>query len=270
MHVFARDAAGAMYGGLELAEQLRVNGASGVIDTDRNPYMPMRGTKFNLPLDLRTPSYSDMSDSAQANIATIWDFGFWRAYLDKLARDRYNYVSVWNLHPFPSMVKVPEFPDVALSDVWKTRAPLAEDYSTRTTPLSPAMLANKQVVKKLTINQKIAFWRRVMQYAHERNISFYVVTSNIFTYGVDGKYGITDAIDNPKTVAYFRASVREMFSTYPLLAGIGLTAGENMGEVRMYSGRDSFDARKCWLVPYGQGVMTRRARRRAHSLIIAA
>ena len=71
-----------MYGGLELAEQIRTRGVDGVVDTDRNPYMPMRGTKFNIPLDLRNPSYSDMSDSAQQNIATVWDFEFWRAYLD--------------------------------------------------------------------------------------------------------------------------------------------------------------------------------------------
>ena len=54
-----------MYGGLELAEQIRTRGVKGVGDTDRNPYMSMRGTKFNIPLDLRTPSYTDMSDSAQ-------------------------------------------------------------------------------------------------------------------------------------------------------------------------------------------------------------
>ena len=64
--MFSSDAGGAMYGGLELAEQIRTRGVEGVVDTDRNPYMPMRGTKFNIPLDLRTPSYSDMSDSAQA------------------------------------------------------------------------------------------------------------------------------------------------------------------------------------------------------------
>lgn len=258
LHVFATDAAGAMYGGLELAEQIRAQGVDGVINTDRNPYMPLRGTKFNLPLDLRSPSYSDMSDSAQANIATVWDFEFWRAYLDQLARDRYNYVSLWNLHPFPSMVKVPEFPDVALNDVWRTRAPLAEDYSTRTTDiLTPAMLADKEVVRRLTIDQKIDFWRRVMEYARDRNITVGVITWNVFTYGVDGKYGITDALDNPKTVEYFRASVREMFRTYPLLAGIGLTAGENMGEVKMYSGGvDAFDVKEKWLFDtYGQGVL---------------
>ena len=248
-----------MYGGLELAEQIRTRGVEGVIDTARNPYMPMRGTKFNIPLDLRNPSYSDMSDSAQQNIATVWDFEFWRQYLDALARDRYNYVSLWNLHPFPSMVKVPEYPDVALNDVWRSTIKFDEDYPTRTTGLvTPAMLASKEVVKQFTIDQKIDFWRRVMQYAQDRNIEFYVMTWNIFTYGVDGKYGITDAIDNPKTVDYFRASVREMFRTYPLLRGIGLTAGENMGDASAYysGGTDSFDAKENWLLAtYGQGVL---------------
>lgn len=256
--VTARDVAGAMYGGLELAEQIRMKGIEGVVDTDRNPYMPLRGTKFNLPLDLRTPSYSDMGDSAQKNIGTIWDFEFWRAYLDQFARDRYNMVSVWNLHPFPSMVKVPEFPDVALDDVWRTTAALAEDYSTRTIDLvSPDMLAKHEVVRKLTIAEKMDFWRRVMAYAKDRNIQFYVVTWNIYTYGVDGKYGITDALDNPKTRDYFRASVRGMFRAYPDLAGIGLTAGENMGEVKMYSGGvDAFDVKEKWLFDtYGQGVL---------------
>ena len=250
--VFSTTAGGAMYGGLELAEQIRVHGVEGVQETERNPYMPMRGTKFNIPLDLRTPSYSDMGDSAQANIATVWDFEFWRAYLDQLARDRYNYVSLWNLHPFPSMVKVRGYPDVALDDVWRSKIAFDEDYPTRTTGLvTPAMLADKEVVKKLTIGEKIDFWRRVMQYAKDRNIEFYVVTWNIFTYGVDGKYGITDAIDNPKTIAYFRASVREMFRTYPLLRGIGLTAGENMGDAG-----SSFDAKENWIFDtYGQGVL---------------
>jgi hypothetical protein len=248
--ILSGDSAGAMYGGLELAEQIRTRGIEGVVDTDRNPYMPLRGTKFNIPLDLRTPSYSDMSDSAQANIETAWDFDFWCKYLDQLARDRYNMVSLWNLHPFPSLVKVPEYPDVALDDVWRSKIKFDEDYSTRTIGLvTPAMLANKEVLKTLTIGQKIDFWRRVMAYAKDRNIAFYIVTWNVYTYGVDGRYGITDAIDNPKTRDYFRASVREMFRTYPLLAGIGLTVGENMGEA-------SFQAKEDWaLATYGQGVL---------------
>jgi hypothetical protein len=250
IEIFSLTAGSAMYGGLELAEQIRTRGVDGVVDTDRNPYMAMRGTKFNIPLDLRTPSYTDMSDSAQANIATVWDFEFWRAYLDTLARDRYNYVALWNLHPFPSMVKVPAYPDVALNDVWRSKIQFAEDYDTNATGLvTPAMLANREVVKQLSIQQKIDFWRRVMSYARDRNIDFYVVTWNIFTYGVDGKYGITAAIDNPKTIDYFRASVREMFHTYPLLRGIGLTTGENMPDA-------SFEAKENWaFATYGQGVL---------------
>ena len=257
--VLSLGSAGAMYGGLGLAEQIRTRGVDGVADMDRNPYMSLRGTKFNIPLDLRTPSYSDMSDSAQANIDTVWDFDFWRAYLDELARDRYNMVSLWNLHPFPSMVKVPEYPDVALADVWRSKIQFDEDYSTRTTDIvTPAMLANKEVVRKLTIEQKIDFWRSVMEYARDRNIAVYIVTWNTYTYGVDGKHGITDAIDNPKTIDYFRASVRELFRSYPLLAGIGLTAGENMGDASAYysGGTDSFDAKENWLLAtYGQGVL---------------
>jgi hypothetical protein len=259
LHVTGADAAGAMYGGLELAEQIRVNGLDGVVDMDRTPYMPVRGTKFNIPLDLRTPSYSDMSDSAQRNIGTVWDFEFWRAYLDQLARDRYNMVSVWNLHPFPSMVRVPEYPDVALDDVWRTTVDFDEDYSTRATDIAtPAMLARHTVVRHLTIAQKIDFWRRVMAYAKDRNIAFYVFTWNIYTYGVDGKYRITSDLDNPKTADYFRASVRAMFDTYPLLAGIGLTVGENMGEPgpAVDGGADAFRRKEDWVfATYGQGVL---------------
>jgi hypothetical protein len=248
--VIGADVAGQMYGGLELAEQIRAFGVDGVKPLQLNPYMALRGTKFNLPLDVRTPSYSDMSDSAQAAIGTVWDFEFWRAYLDQLARHRYNGVSLWNEHPFPSMVRVPEYPDVALADVLRSTIKFEEDYPTTGTGLvTPAMLAHTQVVKKLTMDQKISFWRRVMRYAKDRNIEFCLITWNIFTYGVDGKYGITDTIDNPKTVDYFRASVRALFRTYPLLRGIGLTTGENMGQA-------SFEAKEDWaFATYGQGTL---------------
>ena len=54
---------------------------------------------------------------------------FWREFLDDLARHRYNVLTLWSLHPFPSLVKVPEFPDVALADVWRTKAPLDDTFS---------------------------------------------------------------------------------------------------------------------------------------------
>lgn len=245
-------AGGVMYGGLELAEQIRLEGLESVTAMQRTPHFGMRGVKFNVPLDVRTPSYSDMGDSAQANIATVWDFEFWREYLDALARHRYNYVSLWNLHPFPSLVRVPEYPDVALDDVQRSTIRFAEHYSTRTEDIvTPAMLAQVEVVKKLTIDEKIEFWRRVMTYAKERNIEFYVVTWNLYTYGAAGKHGITDSIESPVTADYFRKSVAALFRTYPLLRGIGVTAGENLG-----AHNASFQAKEDWLfATYGQGVL---------------
>jgi len=80
----------------------------------------------------------------------------------------------------------------------------------------------------MTIDEKIVFWQRVMAYAKSRNIEFWLINWNIFSYGTMGQYGIDDKIDNPITRDYFRKSVKAMVQTYPDLAGIGLTPGENM------------------------------------------
>ena len=55
----------------------------------------------------------------------------------------------------------------------------------------PAMLAHLETLKKMTIDEKIRFWREVMQYAHDRGIEVYLFTWNIFVWGAEGKYGIT-------------------------------------------------------------------------------
>ncbi len=111
------DASGAMYGGLDIAEAIRLGALDTLKSSDNKPHIEKRGIKFNIPLDLRTPSYTDCSDAAQANIPEVWEREFWIDYLDAMARHRYNVLSLWSLHPFPSMVKVPEFPKVALDDV---------------------------------------------------------------------------------------------------------------------------------------------------------
>jgi len=67
---------------------------------------------------------------------------------------------------------------------------------------------------------------------------------------VEGKYGITNAQDNPNTIAYLRECVRETVLTYPLLAGIGVTAGENM-ENR----NDEYDREKWLWKTYGLGIL---------------
>jgi hypothetical protein len=248
--VVANDQAGLMYGGLELAESIKLKGINSIDNITQNPYMKKRGVKMNIPLDVRTPSYTDVSDAAQQNIPEMWNMEFWKEYLDSLASYRFNFVSLWSLHPFPSMVKVPEYPDVALDDVHRSKATFQEYYSTRATGFdAPEIVNNYEVVKKISIDEKMKFWQEVMQYGKDRNIAFYIVTWNIYTCGATGKYGITDATDNPVTKDYFRKSVRQLFITYPLLAGIGLTTGENM------PGAD-FQAKEDWSFDtYAQGVL---------------
>ena len=248
--IIGADPAGTMYGGLELAEVVRVVGLAAVKNMDQNPYMTMRGTKFNIPLDVRSPSYTDVCDAAQKNIAEMWSFAFWKEYIDTLARYRFNYVSCWNLHPFPSLVQVPDYPDVALEDVKRSTVQWKEHYDLEGTGFdAPEIIKNVEILKKMTIHDKIAFWRRVMAYGKSRNVDFYFITWNIFINGTEGKYGITDEASNPITRDYFRKSVKQMFITYPDLKGIGLTTGENMYGV-------SFQDKEDWAYDtYAQGML---------------
>lgn len=88
-----------------------------------------------------------------------------------------------------------------------------------------------------------------MQYAKDRGIDVYLFTWNIFDWGADGKYGITSSQSNPITIDYFRKSVRNTFLTYPLLAGMGITAGEHMQHLK----GDLSDENWLWKT-YGEGI----------------
>ncbi len=249
--VFAPTADGVMYGGLDLAEAVRLGTLGDLKDSDHAPYIERRGIKFNIPLDLRTPSYSDSSDAFQQNIPEMWSMDFWREFLDEMARHRYNALTLWSLHPFPSIVKVPEFPEVALDDVWRTTMKLDSNFSHSASDMvKPEMLKSYEVVRKITIDEKIQFWRDVMQHARDRGIEVYWFTWNTFVWGAqDTQYGITTDLDNQTTIDYFRASVRETVLTYPLLAGMGITAGENMKQPSK-----EFSKEKWLWQTYGEGI----------------
>ena len=122
------DAVGAMYGGLDIAEAIRTGTFDSLKDADQKPHVAKRGIKFNIPLDLHTPSYSNCSDAGQANIPEVWERDFWMDFLNSMARNRYNVLSLWSLHPFPSLVKVPEF-----ASLDALREPSKEDVELRKT-----------------------------------------------------------------------------------------------------------------------------------------
>jgi hypothetical protein len=248
--VTGADAVGAMYGGLDIAEAIKLGTLAELKNGAHAPFVERRGIKFNIPLDARTPSYSDAGDAAQQNIPEMWSMDFWREFLDEMARDRYDVLSLWNLHPFPSLVKVPEYPDIALNDVMRTTEKFDTSFSLMGKDMvRPSMLAHLETVKKMSIEEKIKFWRDMMQYAHDRGIDIYLFTWNIFIFGTDGKYGITAAQTNLTTIDYFRKSVAQTFLTYPLLKGIGVTGGENMQKL---SGE--FTNEKWLWKTYGEGI----------------
>jgi hypothetical protein len=230
------DAVGAMYGGLDIAEAIRTGTIDSLKDSDHTPYIKQRGLKFNIPLDVRTPTYTqrEWPDSARLNVAEMWSNDFWREQFDDMARHRYNLISWWSMNPFPSIVKVPEFPSIHLADV-------------------QTATANKEeiiVVKKLTIDQKIQFWREVMQMAKDRGVDVYWFTWNAFIGPLEGKDGITTDKTAPRTIEYYRAAVRETIKTYPLLAGFGITAGEVMPEAEFKQ-----ISKEQWLWrTYGEGI----------------
>ncbi|MHC4507006.1 MAG: carbohydrate-binding family 6 protein, partial [Planctomycetota bacterium] len=250
--VIGADPAGAMYGGLDLAEQIRIGGGlAAVVNKVAAPAIPRRGIKFNIPLDARTPSYDDTGDAAQKNIVEMWNFEFWGEFLDEMARHRFNTLTLWNPHPFPSIVKCPSYPDCALDDVCvPTIRPVYRSRAWRDPQfVSPKVLANLKVVRKMKMDEKIAHWRRVLAHAKDRGIDVYWITWNVIMNSAEGKYGITTAQDNPKTIAYLRESVRETILTYPLLTGIGVTAGEHMR-----SRKDQYDREKWLWRTYGLGI----------------
>ena len=247
------DPVGAMYGGLQLAESIRFGkGLARAVPSTGGPAIAARGIKFNIPLDARTPSYDDTGDAAQNNIAEMWNFDFWREFLDDMARDRYNVLSLWNPHPFPSMLKLAKYPGVALDDVCATTLTPSYKGGSWNEPqgVSAEVLQNLKVLKKMSIDEKIAFWQRVMKYARDRGIDVYFITWNVLVNSAEGKHGIDGRQDNPATIAYLRECTREMVQTYPDLTGIGVTAGE-----RMKDRKDEFAKEKWLWSTYGQGVV---------------
>lgn len=245
--ITADDVNGLMYGGLEVAEQIALYGE--VEQTSHSPYILKRGIKMNIPLDARTPSYDDTGDAAQKNYEQMWSWDFWQEYLDNLAIHRYNVLTLWNPHPFPSMIKQENYPDVALNDVCVTtlNPTGAENEWAEPQMVSSNVVENLRVVKEMTMDEKITFWQKVMQYAQNRGIEIYFFTWNICPNGAaspvypfykttridlegetPGKHGITNQQENPVTVQYYRDAVKTFLLTYPHVKGIGVTAGEHM------------------------------------------
>jgi len=234
------DRIGAMYGGIHIGEIVAAGSLANFQDEDKTPYIHKRGLKFNIPLDKRTPSFDDGGTSAKTNRDDVWDLDFWKEYLDVIARQRFNVLSLWVRHPFPSIVKVPGYEDVALNDG------VEGDGGKK--------------INHYTIDQKIEHWRQVLEMAYDRGIECWFVTWNIHTHGTEHTdYGWSQEHEDEPYLDesykdYLKASVLAYFRTYPRMAGIGITAGENMRDKDDEGLPD--DIREQWLWDtYGEAVM---------------
>ena len=223
------DERGLMYGGLEVAEQIELYGFDGIKSTEAEPYVMERGYHFSFPIDMRCPAYATPGTSGQMNIPDMWDMDFWHEFIDEIARNRYNVIALSNTNLYASMVKVPGYEDIALEDVWRTKVPLDNNFAGNLiNAVRPEDWENYEVVKKMTIDEKIAFWREVMEYGAQRGVDFYYGLGHIYLFAEHGKHGLTEEMDNPVTVDYYRKSAQALIETYPLLKGLSIGAGENM------------------------------------------
>jgi hypothetical protein len=221
------DAVGSMYGGLDIAESIKLYGLDATVEGNHSPAIKKRGIKYHFDPDARTPSYSGAGTSAQESIEYNWDMQYWMDYLDVMARQRLNTIFFWSLNPFPSMVKVPEYPKAALDNVYRTTKILFPDGRGGRMSTTNS-LANLELVKSITMDEKIAFWREVMEYAADRGIGFYFQTWMTYTYGTETSYPeLTNFKSLPNTDYYFQTA-KAFLKTYPLVKGLGGYPGEKM------------------------------------------
>ncbi|RME69665.1 MAG: hypothetical protein D6781_08090, partial [Verrucomicrobia bacterium] len=145
--------------------------------------------------------------------------------------------------------------------------------------VSENVVSDLRIVKSMTIDDKIAFWRKVMRHARDRGVDVYFITWNICLNGAahpvppyyrtyansipdeqPGKYGITHDVHNPATIAYLRDAVKTFILTYPDLKGIGVTAGEH------FPRGDDYDREKWLWETYGLGILDARAEQPARTI----
>ncbi len=197
--ILAADPAGAMYGAMELAGEIQTGKkVEQVKERTVNPHFSVRALKFNLPW-----SPYRYGPSMDQHLETCRDLKFWEKFLDQMAENRFNVLSLWNVHPFSFMVKPVNFP-------------LANDFSEKET------------------EEWQTFWRSLFRMARERGIEPWIVNWNIavspeFTRA----YNVQERNDTSALVKrYTREVVTQVINEYEDLAGIGITLADWMSNFR--------------------------------------
>jgi len=202
--VLGGDNRGMIYGALALAETL-ANGTSPaeVEAVEERPHLAFRGIKFNLPWETYRPS-----SALDQHFETARDPEFWEAFLDMMVENRFNVVSLWNMHPYTFMVQPKNFPEAS---------PWTEEEFSRWRHL----------------------YREIFRMAKERALDTYIVHWNIFVSRPFAEaHGVAKVNFYPHYYVpgdtseivrrYLRESVKQVLEEYPDLDGIGVSHGEGM------------------------------------------
>lgn len=197
---------GAMYGLLELAQEIRSGTPlERISGRTARAQFEFRAIKFNLPwAAYRT------SPALEQHQETCKDLKFWEAFLDMMAENRFNVLTLWSLHPFHYMIRPKNFPEAS--------------------PFSDSELAQW---KKL--------WCGIFAMAKQRGIETYLVNWNIFVspefsrahnvapWSVTWSHIGRESDTSDLVVRYTREVVTQVLDEYPDLTGLGITLGERMG-----------------------------------------
>jgi hypothetical protein len=109
--VSGNDAAGVIYGCVELADQIRHKGSLDIEPVQETPGMVMRGTCIGLQKTVYLPGHAVYEyPYTPENFPWFYDKEEWVKYLDMMVENKYNSLYLWNGHPFASLVKLKDYP----------------------------------------------------------------------------------------------------------------------------------------------------------------
>ena len=195
LEIVYSDAPGAMYGLLDVAEQIAMGKTwKSVAPGVSRPHTRIRALKFNLPW---TPYR--VGPSMAEHLEVCRDLAFWQKFIDQMAVNRFNVLSLWSVHPFSYMVKPVNFPG-------------ANNYSVQ------EMAGWKR------------FWTALFRMARNRGIEPFIVNWNIAVSPEFAKqYHVNERNDTSALVKrYTKEVVTQVINEYPDLAGIGITLADWM------------------------------------------
>lgn len=222
IEVYGYSQIGAMYGVLDLAETIKYFGMENVKDKSHKAELKNRGVKFNIPIE----PYDD-GDAFQKNMKTFLSKEFWKDYIEMLATNRYNLLSLWTNNCFHYMFRLEKYPeacpfsDVELSkfqDLFTFIFSYARELGIKTYIITWNIRITKFIAKSLGLPEQLGDQSERCSVVYDmfhgiNNISenFDIVRQN------------QDLIKD-----YFAESIKTLLLTYPDLYGLGTSYSEEM------------------------------------------